>query len=307
MSALPHENHTDHVESHDQTIVASTPVVVRRHAGTSLLIGAAASAVAIAYLWRASQTMTVLDWSLCAVMSAIAATYLATLVDSRTPLLVADELGVRIRLGREWRGLPWEGVERVVVHPRRGLLRDGRIEFAPHNLARALEGLDAKSRRRASLNQKMYGAALVVPVGITTRVSTRGELSVVEEIAALSRGRAAVLEIAPEVSVEAAATTPETTPDATPGPAPSVAPSATSHGSTHVSTQFEAGEADLAASVTEHEDRDTARPARRSILGGIGTIVSRVAKGRGNDDADRHVKLRRSQRISSLAQRPRDR
>ena len=70
------------------------------------LVGATASAVAIAYLWRASQTPTVLDWALCGVM-AIAAVYLSSLVDSRTPLLVADDLGVRIRLGDEWRGLPW--------------------------------------------------------------------------------------------------------------------------------------------------------------------------------------------------------
>ncbi len=50
---------------------------------------------------------------------------------------------MRIRLGNQWRGLPWDAVERVVVQPRRGLLQDGRLMFAPHSLARALDGLDA--------------------------------------------------------------------------------------------------------------------------------------------------------------------
>ncbi len=87
-----------------------------------------------------------LDWALCLVMAAIAALYLANLVDARTPLLVADDLGVRIRLGNQWRGLPWDAVDRVVVQPRRGLLQDGRLMFAPHSLSRALDGLDARGR-----------------------------------------------------------------------------------------------------------------------------------------------------------------
>ena len=159
----------------DETMVAGTPVVVRRHAGVAALVGGAASAVAIAYLWRASQTMTVLDWALFGVMSVIAAVYLVSLVDARTPLLVADDLGVRIRLGDEWRGLPWDAIGQVIVHPRKGLLRDGRLVFAPRSLARALDGLDARARRHVALNQKMYGAPLAVPVGATTRVSTAGE------------------------------------------------------------------------------------------------------------------------------------
>ena len=39
-------------------------------------------------------------------MAAIAALYLANLVDARTPLLVADDLGVRIRLGTSGAGCP---------------------------------------------------------------------------------------------------------------------------------------------------------------------------------------------------------
>lgn len=172
------------------------PVVVRRRAGVAAVIGGAASVVAIAYLWRAAQSTAVLDWTLFAVMALVAGYYLASLVDARTPLLVADELGVRIRLGHEWRGLPWEAIGQVVVHPPAGLLRDGRLVVAPRNLTRALEGLDAKARRHVALNQKMYGAPLAVPVGSTTRVSTRGR-DVTAEVAALALGRSEVVELDP--------------------------------------------------------------------------------------------------------------
>jgi hypothetical protein len=149
--------------------VAPAPVVVRRNAGLAAVIGAAASAIAIAYLWRATQTGAVLDWALCLVVAGIAVLHLAHLVDARTPLLVADDLGVRMRFRHQWRGLPWDAVETVAVTPRRGL-RDGRLMLGPHSRARALDGLDARGRRAAALNQKLYGAAMVVPLGMKKRV-----------------------------------------------------------------------------------------------------------------------------------------
>ena len=69
--------------------------------------------------------------------------HLAALLDARTPLLVADEQGVRIRLGRSWRGLTWGALHRVEVAPRRGL-RDGRLVLVPRNPARVLEELDKR-------------------------------------------------------------------------------------------------------------------------------------------------------------------
>ena len=125
MSAMPEELPGDDGDdaggrpSSDDTAVGA-PVVVRRNAGLAALIGAAASAIAIAYLWRATQTGAAVDWLLCLVLTGIAAAYLVALVDARTPLLVADDLGVRIRLGSQWRGLPWEALGRVLVRPRRG-------------------------------------------------------------------------------------------------------------------------------------------------------------------------------------------
>jgi len=171
---------------------APSPVVVRRNAGLAALVGAAASAISIAYLWRATESSSVLDWALCGVLAAIAVLYLVGLLDARTPLLVADELGVRIRYGHQWRGLPWDAVERAVVRPRRGPWRDGRLLFAPHSLGRALEGLDARGRRAAAMNQKLYGAALAVPIGLGTRLSAHGQ-ELADQLVVLSGGCTDVL------------------------------------------------------------------------------------------------------------------
>ncbi len=293
MSAMPFDReHHDDTEDRvpgttEEAVVAGTPVVVRRHAGVAALVGAAASAVAIAYLWRASQTMAPLDWAIFGVLAVIAGYYLASFVDSRTPLLVADDLGVRIRLGHEWRGLPWEAIGQVVVHPRRGLLRDGRLVFAPRSLARALEGLDAKGRRHVGLNQTMYGAPLAVPLGTTTRVSG-GEGGVAEQLGALTLGRVDVVELDPVtlevVDPEAREAAPEPSrreSDEPQGPEPSartvVAPEPAGKGATTVHVD------DSGPQTVDEAAEEVVRPARRSILGGIGTIVSRVAKGREHD------------------------
>lgn len=196
-AAVSHVDHDpDHTrpapDSSDGTAVRTSAVVVRRNAVLSALIGAAASAVGIAYLWRAVGSADPFDWALCALMGLIATFYLAQLVDARTPLMIADDLGIRVRLGHHWRGLPWDAVREVVVQPRRGVLRDGRLAFAPHSLASALEGLDPRGRRAAALNQKAYGAPLAVPMGLSTRVSARGR-ALAEDLAALAHGRTDVV------------------------------------------------------------------------------------------------------------------
>lgn len=201
MSAVPFDRDEDRgavtAEAGPRSVAADTPVVVRRHAGVAAFVGAAASAVAIAYLWRAVSSSSALDWTLFAAMAVIGGYHLGACIDARTPLLVADDLGVRIRLGHDWRGLPWEAIGQVVVHPRRGVLRDGRLVFTPQSLARALEGLDVRGRRHVDLNQRMYGAALAVPVGSTTRVTGTDSQRLAEHLEALAGGRAAVVELDP--------------------------------------------------------------------------------------------------------------
>ena len=302
MSAAMHQPTDDTYpsSSHDEeATTVATPVVVRRNAGLAALVGAGASAIAIAYLWRATQSSAALDWALCLVMASIAAVYLANLVDARTPLLVADELGVRIRLGNQWRGLPWDAVDRVVVQPRRGLFRDGRLMFAPHSLSRALDGLDLRGRRAAALNQKMYGVALAVPMGITTRVSAQGA-DLADGIAALAQGRADVVVVQPEPAHSESADTAEVAEAPEEEPTPSRFAGLLSRATTRPeranNQADQAGQDDRVVEpasrgvgpveTTEPEDEaavDEDRPSRRSLLGGLGTVVSRVAKGRSHD------------------------
>jgi cytoskeleton protein RodZ len=270
----------------DDNVVAGTPVVVRRNAGLAALVGAGASAIAIAYLWRASASVAPLDWALCLVMAAIAAVYLGHLVDARTPLLVADDLGVRIRLGNQWRGLPWDAVDRIVVQPRRGPVKDGRLMFAPHSMSRALDGLDARGRRSARLNQRLYGAALAVPMGLTTRLSVPGQ-ELAASLAALADGRADVVVVPPKPRSETPAggsepSSPTVQPTVQPPAEPVVEPVPERAAVEPLGDP--AG--DPVGDPGEPEPVPVAvpdGPLRRSALGGLATIVSRVAKGRSHD------------------------
>lgn len=168
----------------------ATGVEIRRNVALSALIGLAASVLAVAYLWRASGTGSTLDWLVFAAMTVVGLLQLAALVDGRTPLLLADEQGVRIRLGREWLGLPWEALDQVVVEERDTPLRDGRLVLSPRNVGTAIETLERGSRRQVAWLRRLYGAPLAVPLAITTRCASadlHGDLT------ALAAGRTDVV------------------------------------------------------------------------------------------------------------------
>ena len=150
--------------------MAPDAVEVRRNAGLAAVVGVVAAAIAILYLRRAVLTGSPLDWVLAVAIGALGIGWLVALVDARTPLLVADAQGVRVRLGRSWRGLPWGAVARVEHTPRAGLLRDGRLVVVPHNTERLVEELDRGATRRARLAGWLYGAPLALPLGLSTRV-----------------------------------------------------------------------------------------------------------------------------------------
>ncbi len=174
--------------------VAPDVVEVRRNAGLAALVGVLGSALAIAYLARASATGAALDWVVAGALAMIGIGYLASLVDARTPLLVADTQGVRLRLGRDWRGLPWGALSRVEHRPRRGLLRDGRLVMVVHNPARLVEELDRRGRRQSRLSQRLYGAPFAVPLGLSTRVRGAGE-DLTAALAALAGDTSRVVEV----------------------------------------------------------------------------------------------------------------
>ncbi len=165
------------VDDRHRLSAAPDAVEVRRNAGLAALVGVLGAGLAIAYLARASATGAWLDWSLAVVTAIIGIGFLRSFVDARTPLLVADAQGVRIRLGRTWHGLPWGALARVDHTPRHGLLRDGRLVLAPRNPDRVLAGLDAGGRRQARLASRLYGAPFAVPIGLGTRVSGTQDLA----------------------------------------------------------------------------------------------------------------------------------
>lgn len=179
---------------------ATGAVTVRRNVVWSLLVAALASTVAIAYLDRATGGGATLDWVLCALTALLAAVHLGAVLDARTPLLVADGDGVRIRLGSQWRGMPWDALAQVVVRPRAGRFRDGRLVVTPHTAPRLLDGLDRRARWQVRLNRKLYGAPLVVPLGLVTRVSRAGERSIADQLALLSSDRSDVVSVVEALS-----------------------------------------------------------------------------------------------------------
>lgn len=166
----PEETYTPTVLS-----VAADTVEVRRNAGLAAVIGGVASVVAIAWFARAIATGSFVDWALAVVMGGLGALWLAGFVDARTPLLVADAQGVRLRLGRAWIGLPWTAVARVEHTPRRGLLRDGRLEVVPHNPERVLSELSVPASRQARVSTRLHGGPLALPLGLSTSVTGAGD------------------------------------------------------------------------------------------------------------------------------------
>ncbi len=221
-----HEDDTTWTESgeHESLAVAPDAVEVRRSAAVAAGVGLTASAVAIAYLGRATQTGSVLDWAFVVAMGLLGAYWLVSLVDARTPLLVADAQGIRIRLGRTWRGLPWTAVHHVEHTPRQGLLRDGRLVVVPHNLELIEAELTGAGKRHTSISRLLHGAPFAVPLGLSTRViGADGDLT--EALGRVARDASQIVVLEPTAaevedseSVEAAE--PVDAPEAPEAPSP---------------------------------------------------------------------------------------
>jgi hypothetical protein len=180
----------------DRVAAPDNLVEVRRRPGLAAGLGAGASLVAVAYLARAAGGGGILDWTLVVVLGAIGVLNLVALVDARTPLLVADDLGIRLRLGRTWVGLPWGGLHEVEHRPRRGWWRDGTLTVRTHYVQRVLEDLDPGARRVAALNRRLHRSALAVPLGVGTRV-VGAVPDLTTALRTLADGRTPVVEVEP--------------------------------------------------------------------------------------------------------------
>ncbi len=154
-------------------------VEVRRRGEVTGAVGVAGCLVALAWLARAMASGAPLDWALCLAMGAVGVLNLLALVDARTPVLVADDQGVRVRRGTTWHGLTWDQVARVEHRPRRGLARDGSLTFTTED-----------------------DGPLVVPLSLSTRVVGTDDLP--GALRALADGATEVVEAEPARAVQPA-------------------------------------------------------------------------------------------------------
>ena len=158
-------------------------VQVRHNARLAAAVGIFAAVATVAWFSRALQTGALLDWLLCVVVGAVGVVQLLVVRDSRAPLMLADEQGIRVRRGETWSGLPWEDIDHVEVHARgRGLsalLRDGRVVLHAREAGR---DADEPAQR------------YVVPLAVTTVVEDEGlSGDLVEDLGLLAAGRTQVL------------------------------------------------------------------------------------------------------------------
>jgi hypothetical protein len=147
-------------------------VEVRRNVALAAAIGGFGSVLTAAFAARAFTGGTGLDWLVFAVVGIVTVVHLASLGDSRAPLLVADAHGVRLRQGAAWRGIAWPEIDCMEHLPRRGLLRDGHL---------LVDGYDDQQ--------------LVVPLTLATRVVGASGVSLSDVLADLADGRADVVEV----------------------------------------------------------------------------------------------------------------
>jgi hypothetical protein len=145
-------------------------VAVRRNAWLSGVVAGLAALVGAGYLTRGSSP---LDTAVGVGLLLVALVHASALLSSGTPVLVADGHGIRLRVGLGWRGLPWASVRQVVVEHADNPLREGRLVVVPRDPAAVVEHLDALARLHLRWNELWYGAALSVPLGMTTLTDSR--------------------------------------------------------------------------------------------------------------------------------------
>ena len=136
-------------------------VIVRRNGRISVVLAGVSALLSAAYFARAvTEFDQVLDWVLCVALAGLTWAHVFSFLDSRMPLLVADSHGVRIRLGRTWRGMAWADLEEVEYAPRRHVVRDGRLVLFPRELEGELAMLGPAGRRHARLTDRLLRCAV---------------------------------------------------------------------------------------------------------------------------------------------------
>ena len=153
-----------------------------------LTVGAAL--VAIGFAASASTSPTgILRWLAAAAFAALALVCARALTVGE--MLVADDVGIRLRIGSEWVGTRWEDIEEVTVLQRRHPLDDGRIAVHLQDPGPILGAMPSSTRKTTDANRRLTGSSLAIPFGLTARPSN-GE--VVQALHMLADARCPVRE-----------------------------------------------------------------------------------------------------------------
>ncbi|MFI5626952.1 helix-turn-helix domain-containing protein [Nocardioides sp. NPDC051685] len=183
-------------ESHDVDVVE-----VRRNGRLALVVALASLLVGLAFVLRGG----IEGYLVGLILLAVAAVQGWTAWDSRMPLLLVDEQGVRLRFGQTWQGIPWSKIESVEHTPRpdgiERFWKDGRIGILLHDEDEMLEELSPTARRQAMLTERLYGLPFSLPLGLSTRVLGAGD-DVTEAIAIVAADGVEVVEIDPGLDAE---------------------------------------------------------------------------------------------------------
>lgn len=149
--------------------VTGDQVAIRRNMLLSGVVGALAGLIGLAFLARSDSAI---DRPLGLLLLFISVLHLVALGSWRVPVVVADNQGIRLRLGLSWRGLPWTSIRQVVIEHADSPLREGRLVVVPRDLAVVTEGLDPLARVHLAWNKLWYDAPLSIPLGMTTITET---------------------------------------------------------------------------------------------------------------------------------------
>ncbi|HET6166361.1 MAG TPA: hypothetical protein VFE07_05995, partial [Marmoricola sp.] len=163
-------------------------VAVRRNVWLSGVVAGLAALIGIAYLLRGSGLGILVG----VVLLVVAALNALGVSAARTPVLVADQHGIRLRVGLTWRGLPWGAIRQVVVEHADHPLREGRLVVVPRDPGSTTDHLGTVGRLHLLWNELWFGAALSIPLGMTT-LTDSSDLGT--DLAALADGRTDVVQL----------------------------------------------------------------------------------------------------------------
>ncbi|GAA1553505.1 hypothetical protein GCM10009804_08080 [Kribbella hippodromi] len=167
-----------------------TPFTVRSSQRVHGGIAVGAALVAIGFAASGSSSPTgILRWIVALAFAVLAVVCARALTVG--DMLVADQTGIRLRIGNEWVGTRWEDIEEVTVLQRRHPLDDGRIAVHLQDPGPILGALPSSTRKMTDANRRLTGSSLAIPFGLTARPSN-GE--VVQALHMLADARCPVRE-----------------------------------------------------------------------------------------------------------------